>query len=86
MIPAEQFKELLLVLRQIADRPYSITNASDWPMLAFMMVIIMALIGFMWRDLGSKLTSDKQENKAEHDRIWSAMRDCQDDCCPRKKQ
>jgi hypothetical protein len=27
----------------------------------------------------------KAENERDHDLIWAAMRDCQGDCCPRKK-
>lgn len=82
----DQFKDLITVLREIADKQYSLTGASDWPMLVFLVGIIIALIALMWRDLGAKISGDKADNKADHEKIWSAMKDCQDDCCPRGKK
>lgn len=83
MLSSDQFTKLLNVLERIADRPYTLTGASDWPLFVFMVGIVIALIAFMWRDLGSKITSDKKENKEEHERIWKSQQDCQDACCPR---
>ena len=82
----EQFAKLLDVLIRIADKRHAITEAADWPMLAAMVsmfgIIVIGLIGCMWLDL--KRGYEKQELCAEkeHDRIWAAMKDCQEDCCP----
>lgn len=83
----EQFAQLLQVLKAIAEKQqYSLTGASDWPMLVFLVGIILAMIGLMWRDLGSRISRDISEVKTEQRNIWSAMKDCQDDCCPRGKK
>lgn len=97
MTPA-QFEELLNLLHDLAAKntQYTITGASDWPMLMVLGGILAGLIGFMWVDLRSKLTDHKvdfgkeldaikAENKEGHDILWNAMRDCQNECCPRKK-
>lgn len=75
----DQFQQLLSVLQKIADKQYTLTGAADWPMLVAMGGLITGLIGFMWLDLRGKLV----DNKTEHEKLWRAMADCQDDCCPR---
>lgn len=87
----DQIAQLLKLLEKIADRQFTITQASDWPILLFATGIGVAMIGFMWRDLGKKfdqhagtLQEHKSDNLREHDKIWSAIRDCQDDCCTAK--
>lgn len=93
----DQFSQLLTILKQIVARQYTLTGAADWPLLAFLCVIIFALIGLMWRDLrsliqGNKTESDdkiktiKEEFRKDIDKLWQAQRDCQNDCCPRKKR
>ena len=88
----EQIAQLLRLLEKIADRPFTITQASDWPLFVFLSAIGFALLGLMWRDIGQKLTSGmasadsslaehKADNVREYDKIWSALRDCQEDCC-----
>ena len=81
-----QFTQLLQVLKAIAEKQYSITGAADWPMLVFLVALIVGMIGMMWRDLVSRISTDRTESKAEQQRIWSALNDCQDDCCPRGKR
>lgn len=75
----EQFQQLLVVLQKIADKPYTLTGAADWPMLMAMGGMVSALVLLMWCDLRGQMG----ENKKEHARIWQAQADCQDDCCPR---
>lgn len=78
----DQFQQLLLVLQKIADKPYTLTGAADWPMLMALGAMISALIGAMWIDL----RGNNKDNKDEHGKLWKAMADCQDDCCPRGKR
>lgn len=89
---AEQIAQLFKLLEKIADRPFTITQASDWPLFVFLSAIGFGLLSFMWRDIskklegsatsiGSALAEHKADNIREHDKIWSALRDCQDDCC-----
>lgn len=33
-----------------------------------------------------QLSEHKQENKEQFDYVWTAIRDCQHECCPRKKE
>ena len=94
---AEQFSQLLSVLKQLADKQYTISGATDWPMLLAVGALLMAAVAAMWADLRSKLTEHrgmavealqelKTSNNEEHNKIWAAMRDCQDDCCPRRRE
>ena len=61
--------------------------------LAIMIALIGGLIRVMWSDLRSSMRENKTEWKEavasakhveekEHDLLWSALRDCQGDCCP----
>lgn len=75
----EQFKELLIVLRSMAEKNYTLTQAADWPMLAFLLGVIGVLIALMWADLKRTL----RDNQEEHKLLWKSLGDCQDDCCPR---
>ena len=90
----DQIAKLLEVLERIASRQYTITGASDWPILAAVGGLLAVLIGLMWSDLRgsikeyrtdwkSELAAHKREGKEELDLLWTAMRDCQNDCCPR---
>ena len=93
----EQFSQLLAVLRALADKSYTISGAADWPMLLTLGGLLMAAVAAMWADLRSKLTDHrtvavaelkdmKAENEKGHDLLWEAMRACQDDCCPRRRE
>lgn len=80
----EQFSRLLEVLEKMASaKSYTITGASDWPILAVVGAIMIALIGAMWHDLRVSIQENKREAAADIDKLWAAQRDCQDDCCPR---
>jgi len=91
---AEQWAQLLNLLGKIAERQYTLTQASDWPILATMGGVIAALIAFMWVDLRGSMKDGKSEwrqalaehtatDRAEHEKMWQSQRDCQADCCPR---
>lgn len=77
----EQFQQLLIVLRQIADKQFTITQAADWPMLVAMGGMLAVLLGCMWMDLRGRFTA----NDREHDKLWQSQSDCQADCCSRGK-
>ena len=90
----DQFAQLLALLTKLADKTYTLTGAQDWPILATMAGLLIAVIGWMWVDLKAtiregraewktELTTYKTEHDKEHDRIWQAHRDCQLDCCVR---
>jgi hypothetical protein len=92
----EHIQQLLLLLSKIADKPYTITGAADWPILAVVGGILLAVIGAMWADLRAAMKEGREEwrqqlneveakNDRAHDLVWEAMRDCQSDCCPRKR-
>lgn len=91
----DQFNQLIALLSRLADKSYTLTGASDWPILATMAGLLIAVIGWMWVDLKAtiregraewktELTSYKTEHDKEHDRLWQAHRDCQIDCCVSK--
>ena len=89
----EDFLQLLTVLTKLADRQYTISGASDWPILLVVGGILLTAIAMMWSDLKTSmkeskqdwqddLRSHKEDDSKAHDAVWSAMRDCKDDCCP----
>ena len=93
----DQIAMLLKLLEKIADRPFTITQATDWSMLAVLITVLGGILvvatGFFWRDVGKKF--DKMENtlivyRTEdikmHDTLWAAMKDCQEDCCPPRRR
>jgi hypothetical protein len=69
----EQIAKLLELLSRIADslaspRPYTLTGASDWPILlvlggilAIMIGLIGALIRLMWSDLRTSMRDNRSE-------------------------
>ena len=96
-----QTEQLLDLLDTIAEgltggQPYTITGAADWPIAAFIVAGMAALIVMMWRDLRSAVKENRVDNKNDlehhkieneksHDALWNALKDCQHDCCPRSK-
>lgn len=84
----EQIQQLIVALKEIATGPksYTLTGAADWPLLVIVGGAVVALICFMWADLRSSIKDGRTEWKTEVDRVWQAMRECQDDCCPRGKK
>ena len=89
----EQFAQLMALLSKLADRQYAITSASDWPILLVVGGLLITAIGIMWVDLKTTIKEGKEEWRDElkvtkedlkkaDDKLWEAMRDCKDDCCP----
>jgi len=89
----EQINHLLQLLEKIANHQYTITGAADWPILAAIGAILLALIAMMWSDLRSTIKDNRGEwqvsltkHEVDVDRkldlLWDAMRHCQGDCCP----
>lgn len=98
-ITPAQFEQLIHALQSLAETPstYTITGAADWPMLLVIGGLLLSAIAMMWADLRSKLSNNKSDidkeiselkanNTRSHDLIWEAMRNCQEDCCPRRKE
>lgn len=61
--------------------------------LAILIGLIGGMIRLMWSDLRLSMRDSKNEwreavaqakhdEEKEHDLLWSALRDCQGDCCP----
>ena len=91
----EQIAILLRLLEKIADRPFTITQATDWSMLAVLISVLGGILvvatGFFWRDVGKKfeqmermLKESKIEDTMEHSEIWTAYEKCQERCCPHR--
>ena len=89
----EQIAILLRLLEKIADRPFTITQATDWSMLAVLITvlggILVAATGFFWRDVGRKfdkiecsLKESRVEDIREHSDLWTAYEKCKEVCCP----
>lgn len=83
----EQITRLLDVLERIASKSqsYTLTGAADWPLLLAIGFVVMALVGFMWRDLRETMQSNKVSAEKDIDNIWNGMRDCKADCCDRAR-
>ena len=99
MMTPEQIQQLLQALREIAAQPksYTLTGASDWPLLVVVGTALVALICFMWLDLRTQVRDGRGEwqradteletrIEKETALIWKAIKECQDDCCPRGKR
>jgi hypothetical protein len=86
----EQFSRLLTVLIKIADKKQAITESVDWPLLVTIVgmfgTILLAMLGMMWFDLKSGFAKHQQYDDKEHDKLWSAMKDCQKDFCPPRRR
>jgi hypothetical protein len=82
----DQFTQLLTVLIKIADKRQAITESVDWPLLMSCGSILILLIAAMWNDLKCSIKDHKIYDDTEHMRIWTAMKDCQDDCCPPRRR
>ncbi|MDD3814445.1 MAG: hypothetical protein PHZ02_07340 [Desulfocapsaceae bacterium] len=89
----DQFNQLLLLLGKIADKQYTITGATDWPMVYVLGGIFVIVFGGMWVDLRGTIKNNKDEWKSaliaheqaeekQFDHVWRSQRDCQSDCCP----
>jgi len=88
----EQFAQLLKLLEKLADKSYTITGASDWPALVAVGGLLLLAVAAMWADLRSALkdsrcdwqrdlVAHKADNDKAIDNLWTAQRDCKEDCC-----
>lgn len=93
-----QFTQLLGALGAIAANSkgvYTLVGAADFPILVLLLGTLMGFVNYVWRDLRSEIRGRRAEDldkckdcKAERtkatDDLWQAMKDCQDDCCPKR--
>ena len=93
----DQFARLLDLLEKMAAHQYTLTNASDWPLLVWMGGFLITALAAMWIDLKATIKEHRSEWRVELDKhklesekaveqVWTAMKDCQGDCCPREKK
>lgn len=93
----DQFSQLMDLLEQMVNKQYTLTGAADWELLVLLGGMLTAAIAAMWIDLKGTIKDNRGELREEllkhvvnderdHERIWSAMKDCQSDCCPREKK
>lgn len=87
MLTPEQFSQVMALLTKIAEQPHTITSMHDWPMLTAMVGmfggVLLLIIGGCIGYLVHTMDKEGAENRAEHQMLWQAHKDCQDDCCPR---
>ena len=83
-----QFEKLIVSLTRVADgmrQPYTLTGASDWPMLVLFGGVLIAVVGFMWRDLratikdsadGHRVALDREavEREKQDNLLWAEIR------------
>lgn len=98
MITDAQFQQLLALLEKMAAaEKYTITGASDWPALVAVGGLLLLAVAAMWADLRSAmkdnrcdwkqaLAAHKADNDRANDAIWTAHRDCKEDCCDLKRR
>ena len=74
---SEQIAQLLKLIERIADRPFTITQAADWPMVVIFLTVFCACIGLFWRDVGMRIDAVKEivkETKATDCREHEALK------------
>jgi len=86
-----QFSEFIEVLERLLARQYTITGAADWPLLltiggvlGAVLMMLIAIIGFMWRDIRAvvkdnrgewreELLRHEEKNENAHKELWGAL-------------
>jgi len=96
-----QFNLLIDTLNSLsssmAQKPYTLTGAEDWPILAYVGTGFFAMMAVMWGDLkgtirqeGADLRADLDKEERERQRqdslIWKAISECQHECFPDRRQ
>ena len=81
-----QFKEAITILKEIAHPQYTLTGAQDWGMLlamfsviAFLLVIVIAMIGFLWNHMQNSVDKNFEA-------VWAEIRRCQGFCWDGKER
>ncbi len=79
----EQLQQMTPALKELAKPSYTLTQAQDWSMLltmfgiiAFLLMIVIAMIGFLWKTTSSRLEKD---NGIVHLRITELEKEHKDD-------
>jgi hypothetical protein len=91
-----QFEKLLDLLEDLSTRQWTLTSATDWPLLIVIGSLLVGVLVFIWADLKATIREHRGEWREELDRhkveseravaqVWTAIKDCQSDCCPREK-
>lgn len=85
--------ELTKALHPLAKPPvYTLTGASDWPLLMAMGGILLAVLGFMWVDLRNTFKDHVGKNEKDLQELWNQFRthekyveqefkECKEKCC-----
>lgn len=81
----EQFRVLVSLLERVLDRPYTLTDAADWPILIVVGSGLIALICFMWLDLRTVVKDNKTKAERDTEKLWDALRACQHECNKQRK-
>ena len=90
----EQIIQLLRLLERIADRQFTITQATDWPMVYVLVTILVVAMGLFQRDIGKrfegirdlikefKINDEKSHDtiRAEFEKADEAIRESMKDC------
>ena len=96
-MPNDQFEELIQAVDRLsAMRTYTLAGAADWYMLVSLGGFIVVLLIYIWQDLKKGLSEDRVllfnqvaretvEREKQIDILWKYIRDCQNECCPRKR-
>lgn len=93
----DQFSKFIEVLQGLKDHDaYTLSGAQDWYMLVTLGGMVVVLLVYIWQDLKitmkehrteaqCDISKEVTERKEQDELIWKYIRDCQEDCCPRKK-
>ena len=80
--------QFLATFQKIAERPYSLTGAIDWPMFVFMFgllgTFISTVVVAVWWSLKEMLKVLKLELSTLNGKIagvQTELHECQDECC-----
>jgi len=81
-----QFSEFIEVLERLLARQYTITGAADWPLLltiggvlGAVLMMLIAIIGFMWRDIRAVVKDNRGEWREELMRLEAKNEDAHKD-------
>ena len=95
MLPAETHQiadALKLIAEKMQPQPYTLTGASDWPMLLAIGGMLGVAIWGMYRNILSAIAGNKEDSNKGLDLLWDEARDirkviheemkeCKEKCC-----